>query len=355
MQQIQPSSRSLWCPYGTISVVLWADLVACSDPGIGHRLFTTLWIGPMMWPQWQPREDHFRSGIPLASAVGSGQEETHPMRFSYVRSIHLDMVLDDYSKQTKRYVGNEKKKAQNNDVFTPTVAGLFSLLKPLDVLESVRGPRTLRLIVHMPSDELLLEEIHKLRYDGCSIMESECLMSHRSHICTLEAADWYLSDNNEEEDIRLQRRLRHDCSKSLQLLPLSLEHLILIYLRKPPKNYLFNLNDKLLETYGPDPLSTAPRNLPQRLVTVDLAGPIYPTNDCFYSSSFSGAEEPEWRRLETLSLDTSAEFPKGHWLFDRHAEYKPLWSLEAETGTNSTQLWLRMCMETSFEGRRMHH
>ncbi|KAK6083948.1 oxoglutarate iron-dependent oxygenase [Seiridium cupressi] len=253
-----------------------------------------------MSKQWQPHIERITfAEVYLSPArLAAARKILTPMRFGDVRSIHLDVVLDDYSKQTRRYVGNEKENVRNNDVFTRTVAGIFSLLKPLDVPKSIRGPRTLQLTAHSPSDELLLEEARRLRYNGANVLE--------------------------EEDIRLRRRLLDDSSKSLQLLPLSLKHLILVYLRKPPKNYLFNLNDKLLETYGPDPLSTTLRNLPQRLVTVDLAGPIYPTNDCFCSSSFSEAEEPEWRRLETLSLDTSAAIPKGHWLFDRHAEYKAL-------------------------------
>lgn len=332
----------------THSIARYATVSRAWQPHIERLIFAKLYLSP--------------------ARMAAAKEILTLMRLGYVRSLDLEVVLDPYDDEATMRLENTEEKQRNNEVFTRTVAQLFSLLKPLDT-SAFPSRRSLHLSAYSPSDGFLREDMARLRYRRRmgiidNMMEVRYQQSYLELLDTpglvlslgifsefkvpspfsrslqrrlispsaccriaaqlhgVEEIDWHLSDN-EKKDVALRRRLRDDFAKGLPLLPKSLRHVVLEYPHESPRNHDFSSSD-ILDKANPtaDPLSVALRQLSKRLVSADLRG-ISLTADFFKSSSTSDGRKELWPQLKALTVYMSAVEPTGEWLLDRHVEYRP--------------------------------
>lgn len=284
-------------------------------------------------------------------------------RLSYVVAIDLEVVLDRYDSEAETRVENATEKQRNNQVFTSTFNRLFSLLKPLYDPAHAACTRTLRISAYSPSDawrgdpfryvtarrqrlgfgipqllqgryqqsylelsgplELDIDLFSRFNIDSPWTLCLKQRLISPSACCQItgklrgvEAVEWHLTDN-EKKDISLRRRLRHDFSKGLSLLPASLRHFVLHFEHKPPADDSFQPR-KILDdaSMGVDPLSVALRDLSQQLVTFEIRGGASLTSDVLWPAASPGAVDVTWPRLRVLKIQLSGVTPNGEWLFE---------------------------------------
>jgi hypothetical protein len=201
-----------------------------------------------------------------------------PARVSYIRSIHLDVLLASYDDAVRQRVESDEDKCRNNETFSIAVCRMFRLLSRLheNPRESLSGARKagqliLILTAQLPSDPRpgnnfvycrqrtrkgldkdLLEQRYQSSYlellpdlddDGGTVilhvdlpfttfivhgtplrrffsLAACCYLAVRMHC--LKQVKWQLWDN-EKKDIGLRRRMQDELACAIPELPSSIE------------------------------------------------------------------------------------------------------------------------------------
>ncbi|KAK8128612.1 hypothetical protein PG984_009720 [Apiospora sp. TS-2023a] len=94
-----------------------------------------------------------------------------PRRIAYLRWIHLRLALREYDCDRCRQPENEEEQADNNEILTAALYGLFHILaewsKDSEVMSRRRWPLELEMSAHAQSDWSHSFKLYKYRADGC--------------------------------------------------------------------------------------------------------------------------------------------------------------------------------------------
>lgn len=295
-----------------------------------------------------------------------------PARVSYIRSIHLNVVLDSYDDAARERAESDEEKSRNNETFTVAVREAFRLLGRL--YESLRksrsgeeyaGQLTLILTAHSPSDPKpgtdfisrrkerrngRTKNLQELRYQS-SYLElmpdpnldggpnlpdvslpftaffvhgmplrrffspaACCHLAARMH--RLRQVNWQLWDN-EKKDLGLRRRMRDEFAHAIPSLPSSIEDAELCLYYKI-LNELFI--PRAVSDQHHDNLSAAlgrwSRNLRQLYVRASSL-----SHDFFVAAAGRHAPPSDSPKLKSLTVDLSPALPSGSWLLTENPEH----------------------------------
>lgn len=264
-----------------------------------------------------------------------------PARQSYIRKIHMSVTLPEYNTDKSLRAVNRESVAEqrhNDQVFTDAVQSLFQTLAAWELFARESGqPQkgvSLSISARSPSDSLyamdntylpehdshhqnvrMLRQRWESSYLGfvdnardvlpilrmvssfsCTIGQHDRKIAAvaccdiASCLAAVRTLDWVLDDGDAVELLR-RIQLRKDFASALSIIPPSVYHFKLSYSSAQPRSYLWN-PDRLYDGDGStsDPLSVALRRLAQRLVTVDLDGPIILDSDILWPTTSAPLE-----------------------------------------------------------------
>lgn len=292
----------------------------------------------------------------------------NPARVSYIRSIHLDVLLASYDDAARQRVESDEDKRRNNETFSITIRRMLRLLgrlydnprEPLSVDSRDAGQLTLILTAQSPSDPRpgddfvhrrqrtrkgLAKDLLDLRYQSSYLelspepdddgggtatphvnlpftttfivhgMAPKRFFSPAAccHLATrmpcLKQVKWQLWDN-EKKDIGLRRRMRDELARAIPELPPSIEDVELRLHYSVADDYA---TPKAVSDRSYDSLSAAlgrwSRNLRELYIQVSCL-----SHDFFVVVAEGGSTPAEPAELRSLTVELSTALPSGAWL-----------------------------------------